>query len=202
MQSNLANLYHHHHQLFVPLQADSLHKCRQRLRSCASLIHNPPATTSMLSLHLFFCLPGLLFLPLGIHSVDFFAHRLLCIRAMCPAQLHFSSFVLLMMSVTFVCARIASHLHKSFLVIFKTALSIDLCATWSLCCCSFVSVQVSAPYVIAGMMTPFIIFLLRHIGIALSFRNSLYCPNLCQPAVILLSISLFMFLFGVINWPR
>ena len=112
----------------MPLQADSLHKCFHRFRSCASRIHSPPVTVSILSLHLFLCRPFFLVLPLGVHSVDFFAHRLFFILAMCPAQFHFRVFAFEKISCTFVCSRTTSFLHLSLLVMFNIDLSMLRCS--------------------------------------------------------------------------
>ena len=59
----------------------------------------------------------------------------------------------------------------SFLVMPSIDLSMFLCATASLSLCLLVSDHVSEPYVIAGRITLFMIFLFKHTGVFISFSR-------------------------------
>ena len=80
--------------------------------------------------------------------------------------------------------------------------SILLWVTASFSLWRLVSDHVSAPYVIDGSMTVFMIFLLKHMGILWSLRNVLYCPNLFQADVTLSSISFAISFPGVSSLPK
>ena len=118
------------------------------------------------------------------------------------AHFHLKSFAFRTTSSTPVSARILSFLHLPILLIPSIALSTALCAALSFCACRPVSDHVSEPYVIAGMMTLFIIFLLRQFCVFLPRRKSLHCPKRRHPSVILPSISLFLSLSDVNRFPK
>ena len=75
-------------------------------------------------------------------------HRSSLRRLICPAQDHFIFLTVLIMSMTFVLTQMLVFL--SLYVMLSILLSILLCSATSLFCACFVSVQFSAPYVIAG----------------------------------------------------
>ena len=75
-------------QPFKPLLADGLHNLRHALWFWATLIHWLLPTSSMLSLHLFLCLPLTRFPCLGVHSDVILAHLVLLILATCPVHSH------------------------------------------------------------------------------------------------------------------
>ena len=77
-------------------------------------------------------------------------HRSSLGRLICPAQDHFIFLTLLIMSMTFVLSLTQMLVFLSLYVMLSIVLSILACAAASLFCACLVSVQVSAPYVIAG----------------------------------------------------
>ena len=119
----------HNYQPFMSLQADGL-KFLHFFLSCDTLIHVTFALSSISSLHLCFGFPLFLVLPLGIHSVTFFAHLLLSILAMCSDHFHFNFSTFSRMSTTPVCSLTVAFCHLS-LVVLSIDLSILLCATAS-----------------------------------------------------------------------
>ena len=74
----------------------------------------------------------------------------MCRIHMCPAKDHFTFLTLLIISMTFVLSLIQMLVFLSLYVMLRIRLSILVCAATSLFCACLVSVQVSAPYVIAG----------------------------------------------------
>ena len=69
---------------------------------------------------------------------------------MCPAQDHFIFLTLLIISMTFVLSLTQMLVFLSLYVMLSILLTILVCAAASVFCACLVSVQVSAPYVIAG----------------------------------------------------
>jgi len=79
--------------------------------------------------------PGRFFF-LGVRCSTFVVYLLSVRLAMCPAHLHFIFFAALIISSTFVCARIHSFVFLSLLVIPSVHLSIALCVilnSWVVC---------------------------------------------------------------------
>ena len=77
-------------------------------------------------------------------------HRSSLRRLICPAQDHFIFLTVLIISMTFVLSLTQMLVFLSLYVMLSILLSILVCAAASLFCACLVSVQVSAPYVIAG----------------------------------------------------
>ena len=71
-------------------------------------------------------------------------------RLICPAQDHFIFLTVLIISMTFVLSLTQTLVFLSLYVMLSILLSMLVCAAASLFCACLVSVQVSAPYVIAG----------------------------------------------------
>ena len=72
-------------------------------------------------------------------------------QLICPAQDHFIVLTVLIISMTFVLSLTQMLVFLSLYVMLSILLSILVCAAASLFCACLVSVQVSAPYVIAGI---------------------------------------------------
>ena len=99
------------------------------------------------SLHRLAGLPCRLFLSYGLREV----HRSSLRRLKCPAQDHFIFFLtVLIISITFVLSLTQMLVFLFLYVMLSILLSMLVCAAASLFCACLVSVQVSAPYVIAG----------------------------------------------------
>ena len=77
-------------------------------------------------------------------------HRSSLRRLICPAQDHVIFLTILIISMTFVLSLTQMLVFLSLYVMLSILLSILVCAAASLFCGCLVSVQVSAPYVIAG----------------------------------------------------
>ena len=86
----------------------------------------------------------------GLQVVTREVHRSSLRRLICPAQDHFIFLTVLIISMTFVLSLTQMLVFLSLYVMLSILLSILVCAAASLFCACLVSVQVSAPYVIAG----------------------------------------------------
>ena len=95
-------------------------------------------------------LPYRLFLSYGLQVVTREVHRSSLKRLMWPAQDQFIFLTLLIISMTFVFSLTQMLVFLSLYAMLSILLSILVCAAASLLCACLVSVQVSAPYVIAG----------------------------------------------------
>ena len=95
-------------------------------------------------------LPCRLFLSYGLQVVTREVHRSPLRRLICLAQDHFIFLTVLIISMTFVLSLTQMLVFLSLYVMLSILLSILVCAAASLLCACLVSVQVSAPYVIAG----------------------------------------------------
>ena len=122
--------------------------CRlQMTLSCAVLCHILSLQyLSRSSLHRLAGLSCRLFLSYGFQVVTREVHRLSLRRLICPAQDHFIYLTVYIISMTFVLALT----QMLVFVCDVELLSILVCAATSLFCACLVSVQVSAPYAIAG----------------------------------------------------
>ena len=94
--------------------------------------------------------PLCLFLSYGLQVVIREVHRSSLRRLICPAQDHFIFLTVLIISMTFVLSLTQMLVFLSLYVMLSILLSILVCAAASLFCACLFSVQVSAPYVIAG----------------------------------------------------
>ena len=95
-------------------------------------------------------LPCRLFLSYGLQVVTREVHRSSLKRLICPAHDHFIFLTVLFISMTFVLSLTQMLVFLSLYVMLSILLSIFICAAASLFCACLVSVQVSAPYGIAG----------------------------------------------------
>ena len=102
------------------------------------------------SLHRLAGLPCRLFLSYGLQVVTREVHQSSLRRLICPAQDHFIFLTVLIISMTFVLSLTQMLVLLSLYVMLSILLSILACAAASLFSACLVSVQVSAPYVIAG----------------------------------------------------
>ena len=101
------------------------------------------------SLHRLAGLPCRLFLSYGLQVVTREVHRSSLRRLICPAQDHLIFLTVLIIS-TFVLSLTQMLVVLSLFVMLSILLSILVCEAASLFCTCLVSVQVSAPYGIAG----------------------------------------------------
>ena len=126
--------------------------CRLQITlSCAFLCHIVSLQyLSRSSLHRLAGLPCRLFLSYGLQVVTREVHRSSLRRLICPAQDHFIFLTVWIISMTFVLSLTQMLVFLSLYVMLSIRLSILVCAAASLFCACLVSVQVSAPYVIAG----------------------------------------------------
>ena len=125
------------------------------------------------SLHRLAGLPCRLFLSYGRQVVTREVHRSSLRRLICPAQDHFT-FLLVFLSLY---------------VMLNILLSILVCPAASLFCACFVSVHVSAPYVIAGSTHELYTGLFRQMS-RLLLKISRRLAYAAQPAMLLRCISL------------
>ena len=95
-------------------------------------------------------LPWHIFLSYGLQVVTRGVHRSSSRRLICPAQGHFILLTVLIISMTVVLSLTQMFVILSLYVMLSILLSILVCAAPSLFCACLVSVQVSAPYVVAG----------------------------------------------------
>ena len=126
--------------------------CRIQITlSCAFLCHIVALQyLSRSSLHRLAGLPCRLFLSYGLQVVTREVHRSSLRRLICPAQDHFICLTVLIISMTFVLSLTQMLVFLSLYVMLSILLSTLVCAAASLFCACLVSVQISAPYVIAG----------------------------------------------------
>ena len=115
------------------------------------------------SLHRLGGLPCRLFLSHGLQVVTREVHRSSLRRLICPAQDHFIFLTVLIISMTFVLSLTQMLVFLSLYVMLSILLSILVCAAASLFCGCLASVQVSAPYIIAGSAQKFYTCLFRQI---------------------------------------
>ena len=94
------------------------------------------------------------FLAYGLQVVTREVHRLSLRRLICPAQDYSIFLTVYILSMTFVLSLTHMLVLLSLYVMLSILLSILVCAAASLFCACLVSVQVSAPYVIAGSTPP------------------------------------------------
>ena len=137
-------------------------------------------------------LPCRLFLSYGLQVVAFEIHRSSFRRLICPAQDHFIFLSVLFISMTFVLSLRQMLVCLSLYVMLRTLLSILVCAAASLFFACLVSVQVSAPYVIAGSTHELYTCLFRQMA-RLLLKMSRCLVYAAQPAMILRCISLSWF---------
>ena len=126
--------------------------CRLQITlSCAFLCHivSLPCL-SRSSLRRLAGLPCRLFLSYGLQVVTREVHRSSLRRLICPAQAHFIFLTVLIIYMTFVLSLTQMLVFLSLYVMLSILLSILVCAAAGLFCACLVSVQVSAPYVIAA----------------------------------------------------
>ena len=119
-------------------------------------------------------------------------HRLSLRRLICPAQDHFIFITVYIISMTFVLSLSQMLVRRSLYVILSILLSILVCAATILFWACLVSVQVSAPYVIAGSTHELYTCLFRQMA-RLLLKISRCLAYAAQPAIILRCISLSWF---------
>ena len=168
--------------------------CRLQItRSCAFLCHIVSLQyLSRSSLHRLAGLPCRIFLSYGLQVVTREVHRSSLMRLICPAQDHFIFLTVLIISMTFVLSLTQMLVFRSLHVMLSILLSILVCAAASLFCACLVSVQVSAPYVIAGSTQVLYTSLFRQMA-RLILKMSPCLALAAQPAMILRCISLSWF---------
>ena len=105
-------------------------------------------------------------------------------RLICHAQDHFICLTVLIMSKTFVLSLTLMLVFISLYVMLSIFLSILVCAAASLFCACLVSVQVSAPYVIAVSTQELYTCLFRQMA-RLLLKMSRCLAYAAQPAMIL-----------------
>ena len=168
--------------------------CRLQITlSCAFLCHIVSLPyLSRSSLHRLAGLPCRLFLSYGLQVVTREVHRSSLRRLICPAQDHFIFLIVWIISMTFVLSLTQMLVFLSLYVMLSILLSILVCAAASLFCACLVSVQVSAPYVIAGSTQELYTCLFRQMS-RLLLKISRCLAYAAQPAIILRCISLSWF---------
>ena len=162
---------------------------------CAFLCHIVSLQyLSRSSLHRLAGLPCRLFLSYGLQVVTREVHRSSLRRLICPAQDHFIFLTVWIrpISMTFVLSLTQMLVFLSLYVMLSILLSILVCAAASLFCACLVSVQVSAPYVIAGSTQELYTCLFRQMA-RLLLKISRCLAYAAQPAMILRCISLSWF---------
>ena len=147
---------------------------------------------SRLSLHRLAGLPCRLFLSYGIQVMTSKVHRSSLRRLICPAQDHFIFLTVLIISMTFVLSLTQMLVFLSLYVMLSILLSILVCAAASLFFACLVSVQVYAPYVIAGSTHELYTCIFRQMAWLL-LKMSWCLAYAAQPAMILRCISLSWF---------
>ena len=168
--------------------------CRLQITlSCTVLCHIVSLQyLSKSSLHRLAGLPCRLFLSYGLQAVTREVHRSSLRRLICPAQDHFIFITVYIISMSFVLSLTQMLVLLSLYVMLSIRLSILVCAAASLFCASLVSVQVSAPYVIAGSTQELYTCLFRQMA-RLLLKISRCLAYAAQPAMILRCISLSWF---------
>ena len=141
------------------------------------------------SLHRWAGLPCRIFMSYVLQVVTREVHRSSLRRLICPAQDHFIFLTVEIISMSFVLSLIQMLVLLSLYVLLSILLSILVCAAASLFCVCSVSVQVSAPYVIAGSTQEFYTCLFRQMA-RLLLKISRCLAYAAQPAMILRVISL------------
>ncbi len=136
--------------------------------------------------------PCRLFLSYGLRVVTREVHRLSLRRLIHPAQDHFIFLTVWIMSMSFVLSLTQMLVLLSMYVMLSILLSILVCAAASLFCANLVSVQVSAPYVIAGSTQELDTCLFRQMA-RLLLKISRWLAYAAQPAMTLRCISLSWF---------
>ena len=144
------------------------------------------------SLHRLAGPPCHLFLSYGLQVVTREVHQLSLMRLICPDQDHFIFLTVYIISMTFVLSLTQMLVLLSLYVMLSILLSILVCAASSLFCACLVSVQVSAPYVIAGSTQELYTCLFRKMA-RLLLKISRCLAYAAQPAMILHCISLSWF---------
>ena len=144
------------------------------------------------SLHRLTGLPCCIFLSHGLQVVTREVHRLSLRRLICPAQDHFIFLTVLIISMTFVLSLTQILVFLSLYVMLSILLSILVCAAARLLCACLVSVDVSAPYVIAGSTYEWYTCLFRQMA-RLLLKISRCLAYAAQPDMILRCISLSWF---------
>ena len=117
-------------------------------------------------------------------------HRSSLRRLICPAQDHFICLTVLIISMTFVLSLTQMLIFLSLYVMLSILLSILVCDSSSLSCACLVSVQVSAPYVIAGSTQELYTCLFRQMARLLLEISR--CFGVCRPACHDSSLYLFV----------
>ena len=143
------------------------------------------------SLHRLAGLPCL-FLSYGLQVVTREVQRSSLRRLICPAQDHLIFLTVLIISMTFVLSLTQMLVFLSLYVMLSILLSTLVCAAASLSCACLVSVQVSAPYVIAGSTHELYTCLVRQMA-RLLLNMSRCLAYAAQPALILRCICLSCF---------
>ena len=167
--------------------------CRLQITlSCAFLCHIVSLQyLSRSSLHRLAGLPCRLFLSYGLQVVTREVHRSSLRRLICPAQDHFIFLTVLIISMTFVLSLTQMLVFLSLYVMLSILLSILVCAAASLFCACLVSVQVSAPYVIAGSTQELYTFLSLQADGKVAFED-IPVFGICRPACHDSSLYLFV----------
>ena len=168
--------------------------CRLQITlSCAVLCHIVLLQyLSRSSLHLSVFLPCRLFLSYGLQVVTREVHRSSLMRLICPAQDHFIFLTVLIISMTFVLSLTQMLVFLSLYMMLSILLSILACEAASLFCVCLVSVQVSAPYVIAGSTQELYTCLFRQMA-RLLLKITLCLAYAAQPVMIRRCMSLSWF---------
>ena len=133
-----------------------------------------------------------IFLSYGLKEMTREVHRSSLRQLICPAQYHFIFLTVLIISMTFVLSLTQMLVFLSLYVMLSILLSILVCAAASLLCACLVSVQVSAPYVIAGSTQELYTCLFRQMA-RLLLKISRCLTYASQPARILRCIFLSWF---------
>uniref|UniRef100_A0A6M2CZV3 Putative conserved plasma membrane protein n=1 Tax=Rhipicephalus microplus TaxID=6941 RepID=A0A6M2CZV3_RHIMP len=96
--------YHHYQPDYVHCRAKASPGIRQSTWSCAFLCHVIHVKFLISLAHLTFCLPFMCLSSLGIQSITLNDQWLSCLRALCPAHVHFFFLISTMISLSPVCA--------------------------------------------------------------------------------------------------
>ena len=168
--------------------------CRLQVSlSCAVLCHIVSLQyLSRSSLHGLAGLPCRRFLSYGIQVMTREVNRSSLRRLICPAQDHFIVLRVLIISITFVLSLTQMLVFLSLYAMLSILLSNLVCAAACLFCACLVSVQVSAPYVIAGRTQELYTCLFRQMA-KLLLKISRCSPYAAQPAMVLRCVSVSWF---------
>ena len=144
------------------------------------------------SLHRLAGLPCRLLLSHGLQVVTREVHRSSLRRLICPTQDHFICLTVLIISMTFVLSLNQMLVFLSLYVMLSILLFILVCAAAGLFCACLISVQVSAPYFIAG--STYDLYTCLFMQMSSLLLKILRClAYATQPAMILRCISLSWF---------